>query len=255
MLIVGAWQVAWCRGRDREVEMKTTKKTLFGMLVVSGLAFAGGSVALAQMGPDDPPPFEVADSDGDGVLTEAEFAQAHLARMIEADTDGDGALSRDELRAGFEARMREGAERRFAQADADGDGALTLEEMQAAHEARDARSFEGGRHGERFADADVDGDGALTEDEIRASFEARRGERGGHGGPDDDGRPDPREMFEMADANGDGALDVVELDEALAARFATLDADGDGVLSPDEARPPHPHGRRGGPGGGDCRGQ
>ncbi len=257
MVIVEAWQAAWCRSPDLEVEMKTTKKALFGVLVVSGLALAGGSVALAQMGPDDAPPFEMADVDGDGVLTEAEFTQAHLARMARVDADGDGSLTPDELRAGFEARLRDGAGRRFADADADGDGTLTLEEMQAAHQARDERSFEDGRHADRFAEADADGDGALTPDELRAAFDARRGARGGvdeQGERGGHGRPDPREMFETADANGDGALDIVEIDELVASRFATLDADGDGVLSPDEARPPHARGRFGGAERSDCRG-
>ena len=44
-------------------------------------------------------------------------------------------------------------------------------------------------------------------------------------------------MFNMLDANGDGALDAAELGELTQAVIAAVDTDDDGVLSPAEVRP------------------
>ena len=47
----------------------------------------------------------------------------------------------------------------------------------------------------------------------------------------------PQVMFNMLDANGDGALDAAELGELTQAVIAAVDTDDDGVLSPAEVRP------------------
>jgi hypothetical protein len=57
--------------------------------------------------------------------------------------------------------------------------------------------------------------------------------------PEDGGRP-PRPQIETAlDANNDGNIDAAEIANAPAA-LLKLDKNGDGKLSPDEYRPPHP---------------
>jgi hypothetical protein len=80
------------------------------------------------------------------------------------------------------------------------------------------------------------------------------GRIGGPGGPDGQGgpggpRPHPP-LIAALDANHDGIIDAAEIANASAA-LRTLDVNGDGNLTPDELRPPHPGGpgEQGGPGG------
>jgi 5-hydroxyisourate hydrolase-like protein (transthyretin family) len=49
-----------------------------------------------------------------------------------------------------------------------------------------------------------------------------------------------------ADANGDGAVTLAEMQAATARRFAVLDANKDGRITPAEMRASRPHGGRGG---------
>ena len=55
-------------------------------------------------------------------------------------------------------------------------------------------------------------------------------------------------MFRMADADGDGVVTRAEYQAAVDARFARMDANGDGVLASDERPGPGRHGMRGGDG-------
>jgi Ca2+-binding EF-hand superfamily protein len=100
-------------------------------------------------------------------------------------------------------------------ADSDGDGLISLQEFQA-------------RIAERFARLDADGDGYLTREEIRGAredFRSARRERG-------------REIFAAADADGDGALSLAEIQAVrpamTAEQFARMDANNDGLITPDE---------------------
>jgi len=91
-----------------------------------------GTPAMAQMGQRDPmQALEEADSNGDGVITRAEFAAARAARFNQMDRNGDGAISRDDL--GRLAKMRPQIGQRLdamlAEADANHDGRLTREEQ------------------------------------------------------------------------------------------------------------------------------
>jgi hypothetical protein len=63
-------------------------------------------------------------------------------------------------------------------------------------------------------------------------------EGGMQGGPAPENRPKP--PIETAlDANGDGVIDAAEIANAAVA-LKKLDKNGDGKLTPDEYRPPHP---------------
>ncbi len=121
---------------------------------------------------------------------------------------------------------------------------------------------------------DKNGDGKLTPDELRPQFKPRG--PGGPGGPEGEGAPPPPPpphgeggpgsegkggptgghrppappLINALDANHDGAIDATELANA-SAELKTLDKNGDGVLTPDEIRPPHMGGPKGpgGPGG------
>lgn len=91
--------------------------------------------------------------------------------------------------------------------DTDGDGALSLAEMQAARP---------GMTEEKFAQLDRNGDGVVTRDE----------------------HPRGRHRGKAIDTNGDGNIDLAELQAArpgmTAEKFAQLDVNNDGLLSPDE---------------------
>lgn len=99
-----------------------------------------------------------------------------------------------------------------APADVDGDGRVSLQEFEQ-------------RAAERFARLDRDGDGYLDRSELRGAREGLRA--GGRRGP-----------FAAADADGDGALSLTELQavrpDMTADRFAELDTNHDGRITPDE---------------------
>ena len=122
-----------------------------------------GSQALAQPG---------FDSDGDGLVSRAEFEAAAAERFERLDANGDGMLSRDELRDGAlsaRGRMAERRGERFAAIDTDGDGAWSLAELQAVRPELTQ---------ERFAQMDADGDGLISEDERPMRGWPMRGHRG-----------------------------------------------------------------------------
>lgn len=67
--------------------MRTTLATLLGLALVSGAVFAAGY-----------PSFDELDSDGNGKLTKEEIADSGI-EMASADSDGDGVLSEAEYSA------------------------------------------------------------------------------------------------------------------------------------------------------------
>ncbi len=89
--------------------------------------------------------FDVADTDDDGLVSEAEFARDAIAAFTGLDDDGKGHLTPEDL--------GEHDPVLFGRIDADGDGVLSFDEVMTYK--MDA-----------FADADVDGDGYLTFDEM-----------------------------------------------------------------------------------------
>lgn len=132
-----------------------------------------------------------------------------------------------------------GPERLMEQLDANGDGTITLDEIP-------------GNRRDRFGPADADGDGTLTEEELRNHLQAQFQ---GPGRPAS-GEARPRgpisyeDMLERVDGNGDGQLQLEEIPERRRDRYAEADADGNGILSPEEYQSVPPRGgREGGPGG------
>ena len=144
------------------------------------------------------------------------------------DTDRDGQISADEW---------QGQQETFDRFDANNDGYLTLNEIQGSTlggrgraRNRQARleSMDTNRDGQitpeefqgpvpTFGVLDANGDGVLAAEELTA-------------GPSGGGRAG---RFQAMDANDDGQL---SLDEWAGAQqmFRRLDADGDGLLTPDE---------------------
>lgn len=145
--------------------------------------------------------FAKADANGDGVIDSDEF-RGKADQFAKLDGDSDGALTKEEMQAGRKAR-RPG---RFAKRDANGDGVLTADE------------FDG--NPERFAKIDADADGSVTVEEMGAARRARQANAG-------------QRRLAKADANGDGVISADEF-KGKPERFAKLDTDVDGSLTPEE---------------------
>tara|TARA_B100000949_G_scaffold233223_1_gene249157 strand:- start:1853 stop:2395 length:543 start_codon:yes stop_codon:yes gene_type:complete len=95
--------------------------------------------------------------------------------------------------------------------DTDDDGGLSMEEFMDIGPGD-------------MADADADGDGEIAFDEMKAAWEARREKR-------------MEAMFKRRfDIDGDGKVTVAELKDRQEKRFALLDANNDGSISPEEFR-------------------
>jgi Ca2+-binding EF-hand superfamily protein len=127
----------------------------------------------------------------------------------------------------------------FGTLDADADGKVTLEELQAHRAAK-------------FAAADANGDGLLDAAEALAFHQAEMAEML---------ERRAKMMIERHDDNGDGSLSAEEMGESrLEDRFALIDTDNDGAISPAEAeaaalrfaehRGQRKHDHKGGMGGG-----
>lgn len=180
--------------------------------------------------------FNAADADGDGMVSEDEFAAVDLRRLMgegwlrDRDAVGGASLRRaaaDRLGRRQEARA-ERREGEFAIADTDGDGQLSKDEFRglpaAVRDERERQRAEAQRERRQkeFVRADADGDGRLSKDEFRGLPAAVRAER-------------QRRLFFHLDADGDGMLTPSEF-PSMATRLARLDANGDGQVTADEMR-------------------
>ncbi len=171
--------------------------------------------------------FKKLDTDGDGMISQAEAKDSRLAdKFAELDADKDGKLSKDEMHAmkgGHGKGSKDPAERAahfMKKFDANNDGAISSAEV------ADHPKLAG-----KFAELDADKDGKLTATELQAM----KGHGRGHGGEGKDMDPAQRaaKMLEKLDADKDGSLSAAELAEhpKLAGKFAEVDTDKDGKLS------------------------
>lgn len=102
--------------------------------------------------------FSDLDADGDGQLTEEEFAAAKLAWLQKLDANGDGALSPEEAQAAIMERLSKAAsrmtEKMFRRLDANEDGLIDADELGSM------------RSGRGFDHMDSDDDGMISEEEF-----------------------------------------------------------------------------------------
>ena len=144
--------------------------------------------------------FEQIDLDASGTLTVQEMRAAAAARFNALDLDGDGKVTMSERHSSRDNRLKI----RFDRADTDGSGTLDIGEMQEVAKQRARR---------RLARLDMNGDGMLSLDELQ------KGRRG------------------QGNEAGFGAetLTLPKLDARMMAMFRNADADGDGVVTLQEA--------------------
>ena len=156
--------------------MKTKTKTLVAITVVTalgGTALTGASLAghrdggfgildtrhlavsVTQM-------FDAIDTDGDGILTQAEIDAARNERLAAHDANGDGNLDLEEFAGLWQETTRPLTVRAFQMLDADGDAVITRAESDqlfAGIVERFDRNRDGGlsMRGHRHDDDDDDG--------------------------------------------------------------------------------------------------
>lgn len=225
-------------------------------LSAAALALAGSTVALADHHGSKKGP----DADGDGTITLAEMTAKSSQMFEHMDSNGDGVLDQADRAAHEAQRAEKRGERHaehFAKADANGDGELSPGEMKAAHEARREKMEEQHKeHAEAmFAKLDTDKSGGLSAEELAAGHKAREGRMGKHAEMRaqmhegrDGGEPgkhgDHRggmamHMLKQADADGDKAVTRAEFDAAVAKHFAKVDTDNSGTITAEERAAAH----------------
>ena len=147
-------------------------------------------------------------------------AETALLRHFDAmDANKDGLLSKAEITSYFD-NLRAQIEAKLRAADTNGDQQLSREEAQAALPLVYAL----------FDFLDADRSGQVTKEELGRLMTP-------------EGMEELREMIvrrvKAADTNGDGVLDLAEVQTGLpglAGKFMMLDKNGDGLLTPDELR-------------------
>ncbi|GAA0296259.1 hypothetical protein GCM10009087_02510 [Sphingomonas oligophenolica] len=112
-----------------------TRTMLILLLAASATAGLAAPAAAQRFGGRDPmDAFENADSNGDGIVTRAEFLAARGARFAKMDRNGDGVVSRDDFGMILKFRPQAGQklDAFIAQADANHDGKVSRAELAAA---------------------------------------------------------------------------------------------------------------------------
>lgn len=87
------------------------------LLTAAGLIFQATPVLAQPHGDGDGSKgkgkmFEMRDTNGDGVISEAEFLAHAKSKFAEKDTNGDGSISKDEAKAAHEAKREKMKEMR-----------------------------------------------------------------------------------------------------------------------------------------------
>jgi Ca2+-binding EF-hand superfamily protein len=152
-------------------------------ILAAALAITAGAGVAEARGPgvgNGPFDFGMMDADGSGEITVEDLDAMRANRFAEFDTDGDGLVSEAEFIAHAEARAAERAAEMFARLDADGDGTLSRDALE---------SRMGGAPGERMLSRlDTDDSGGVSEEEFEAMRKRMADHRDGEGRHDRRGK-------------------------------------------------------------------
>lgn len=181
------------------------KKTMIGGAAAIALAAVSG-MAVAQTAAPNRTPNTVRAQMAERSVTQAEFVEGRLARLIAADANRDGVVTPEEMQAARQAQRTERMNQRFTRLDANGDGSVSRAEFDAAHAPRTERGPRAERAG-RWV-----------------------GQGGGHRGPMRAGHRGAEGTRER------GPIVIADVRAKLTEQFAKLDANHDGVLTAAERR-------------------
>ena len=156
----------------------------------------------------------MADADGNGVLTRAEAQASAAQRFARMDANKDGKVDATD-RSAHRAEMQT---KRFTALDANKDGSISKAEWDQHSADRAAKRAE---RGEKRAAAGEARDGKRG-DGMRGHHGKRGGRHGGMGG------------WMKADTNGDKAISQAEFTTSSLARFDHMDANKDGQVTAEE---------------------
>lgn len=208
------------------------------------------------------------DRNGNGVIDLDELDEGMLERLKPLDVNEDGVIDESELdrrrrggrRPGPEGGEGEGERPRrdrggdrakglIERLDRNGNGAIDKDELPEGW-------------GERLGPADTNGDGMISLEELEGLMGGGNRPGGGQGGGGEGERPRRRDggggaqgLIERLDRNGNGVIDLDELDEGMLERLKPLDANEDGVIDESELNRRRRGGRPGGGQGGQGEGE
>ena len=166
--------------------MQANFKNTVAAIILGSVSLAVAIPALAQSQDTAPPAagaqtqgpmaaFAEFDTDGDGKVTEAEFAAGRAAAAAELDSNADGKISEEELVAQelkkAQARIEARVKARIAAQDSDGDGMLSAAELATRQMPE-----------RMFSRMDANGDGAVSAEEMQARRDTMRGQGRGNKG-------------------------------------------------------------------------
>lgn len=202
-----------------------------------------------------------ADTDGDNIITKAEFMAESDRKFAIEDKNQDGELTREEMQEARVTFREERSERRFDRLDANEDGVINEDEFQAPlaereERIKDRQAQRDARRSERQT-AETDGEEGANESASerirrfagRGNFRKAEGEglksrgtknsdrkaRGSQRGAQRGGQRGSQRSLSR-DANGDGVITRAEHDAVAEVLFLRLDTNGDGVLTEGEGR-------------------
>jgi Ca2+-binding EF-hand superfamily protein len=180
--------------------------------------------------------FKTADTNKDGVIDQTEFQASRDKWFAALDTDKDGYITTDELKA-FGEKMHAQWQQKHADAGhqngangapdaARGDRMAQhiLARVDTDHDGKISRVEFDAESAALFKRLDKNGDGKIASDEVPARHWGGKGP-----------------MFGQMDTDKDGKVTKAEFTAAEDKIFQKLDANGDGVITPDEMQAAHRH--------------